>query len=85
MGASTTMQGSRSRAADAVSPKSGRFVTSSIATGLPHTADPAVQAGIECVKQWLVFWQNSDEFVRKRVRRAWKLDLEQLANKSSRR
>ena len=37
----------------------------SIAIGLPHNADPAVQAGIECVKRWLVFWQNSDYYVRR--------------------
>ena len=63
-----TMQGISSRAADAVCPKSCRCVTSSIAIGLPKIADPAVQAGIECVKQWLVFWQNSDENVRTRPR-----------------
>ena len=47
----STVQGIRSPAADAVCPKSGRFVTSSIAIGLLCTADVAVQAGIECVKQ----------------------------------
>ena len=67
------MQGGRSRAADAVFPKSGRCVTSCIAIGLLHNADPAVQVGIECIKQWLVFWQSADEFVRRRVRRAWRL------------
>ena len=53
--APSTMQGIRTRAAGAVCPKSGRCVTSSIAIGLLHNADPAVQTGIECVKQWLVF------------------------------
>ena len=48
----------RSRAADAVCPMSGRCVTSSITVGLPHIADPAVQAGIECIKQWLVVWSG---------------------------
>ena len=44
-----------------------------------------VSAGkIECIKRWLVFWHNSDEFVRRRVRRAWKLSLEQLRDGSSR-
>ena len=59
-------------------------VTSSIAIGLPHNADPAVQAEIECVKQWLVFWHNDGEFVRTRVRRAWRLSLQQLRDGSSR-
>ena len=78
------MQGTRSRAADAVCPKSGRRVTSRIAIGLPYNADHAVQAETECVKQWLVFWQNSDEYVRTRVRSAWRLSLEQLPDGSSR-
>ena len=58
-------------------------VTSSIAIGLLHNADPAVQAGIECVKQWLVFWQNS-EYVRTRVRRGRRLSFEVLRDGSSR-
>ena len=78
-----TMQGIRSRAADAVCPKSGRCVTSSIAIGLSQNADPAVQAGMECVKQRLAFWHDADEFVRTRVRRAWRLSLEQLRDGSS--
>ena len=81
--APSTVQGIRSRAADAVCPKSGRCV-SSIAIGLPHKADPAVQARFECVKQWLVFWHHADEFARTRVRRAWRLSLEQLRDGSSR-
>ena len=52
--ASSTVQRIRSHAADDV--------------WLLHNADPAVQAGIECVKQWLVIWHNADEFVRTRVR-----------------
>ena len=82
--APSTMQGIRSRAAEAVCPKSGWCVTSCIAIGLPHNADPAVQGGIECVKRWLVFWHDADEFVRMRVRRAWKLSLGQLRDGSSR-
>ena len=62
--APSTMQGVRSRAADASRPV------------LPFVC--LMQAGIECVKQWLVFWQNSDECVRTGVRRAWRLSLEQL-------
>ena len=78
----STMHDIRSRAVDAVCPKSSRCVTSSIAIGLRHNA--AVQAGIECVKQWLVFWHSADEFVRTHVRRAWKLSLEQLRDGRSR-
>ena len=81
--APSTMHGIRSRAVDAVCPKSGRYITSSIAIVLPHSADPAVQAGIECIKR-VCFWHNSDEFVRTRVRRAWRLSLEQLRDGSSR-
>ena len=43
-----------------------------------------MQAGVECVKQWLVFWHHADEFARTRVRRAWRLSLEQLRDESSR-
>ena len=82
--APSTMQGTRSRAADAVCLKTGRCVTSGIALVLPHIADPAVQAGVEPIKQWLVIWQNADEFVRTRVRRGWRLSLEQLRDVSSR-
>ena len=77
------MQCVRSRAAGAVRPKSGRFVTSSIAIGLTYNADPAVQAGIKCVKHSLVFWHVAGEFVRTRVRRAW-TSLQQLCDGSSR-
>ena len=81
--APSTIQGIRTRAEDAVCPESGRCEnTSSIAIGLPYNADPVVQAGIEGVKQWLVFWQNSDEYVRTRVRRAWRLSPEQLRDGS---
>ena len=68
--APSTMQGIRSRAADAMCPKSGRCVASNVGW-------PAVQARIECVKQWLVSWHSADEFVRTRVPRAWRLSLEQ--------
>ena len=60
------MQGIRSRAADAVCPKSGGCVTSSVAIGLPLYAALPCRQGIECVKQWLVFWQNFDEYLRTR-------------------
>ena len=79
--APSTVQGIRSRAADAVCPKAGRCVTSGIAIGLPHKADPA---GTECIKQWLVIWHNSDEYQRTRVCIAWKLSLKQLRDGSSR-
>ena len=82
--APSTMQGIRSRAADAMCPKFGGCVTPGIAIGLPHNADPAVQARIECVKQWLVFWHNADEFVRTRACGALRLSLEQLRDRSSR-
>ena len=36
------------------------------------------------IEQWLVIWQNTDEFVRTRVRRGWRLSLEQLRDVSSR-
>ena len=49
----------------------------------PTNADPAVLAEIECVKQWLVFWQTYDEFARTLVRRSWRLSLEQLREFSS--
>ena len=68
-------QGTRSRAADAICPKSCRCVTSSNAAGLPHNADPAVQVGIQRVKQWLVIWNENQ---RTRVPKAWRVSLEQL-------
>ena len=54
--------GIRSRAAHAPRPKSGRCVTSSILLGVPRNADVGVLAAIECVKQWLGIWKNSDEY-----------------------
>ena len=51
--APSTMQDIRSRAADAVCPRSGRCVTSSIAVGLPHDADPAVKAGLNMLNSGL--------------------------------
>ena len=59
-------------------------VTSSIEIGLLHNADPAVQAGIECIKQWIVIWHSSGEYQRTRVRGAWRLGLEQPRDGSSR-
>ena len=81
--APATMQGIRSCAADAVCFKFGGCVASSIAIGLFHSANLAGQAGIECIKQWLVFWHTSDTFFRALVRRAWRLSLEQLRDGSS--
>ena len=81
--APSSMQCVRSRAAGAVRSKSGRCVTSSIAIGLTYNADRAVEAGIKCAKQSLVFWHVAGEFVRTRVRRAW-TSLEQLCDGSSR-
>ena len=81
--AHSTMQGIGSRAADAVCPKSGGCVTASIAIGLPHNADVAVQAGIECVKQSLVFLHNANEFVRMRVRRSLEVGASSLLRDGS--
>ena len=80
--APSSVRGIRSRAADAVCPKHGGCVSSSIAISLLNNADPAVQAGIECVKQWSVHWQTLMN--RTRVRRTWKLSLEQLRDGMSR-
>ena len=70
--APSTVQGIRSRAADAVC----------TAIGLPHNADPAVQARFECVKQWL--GTVLTKLPARAVRRAWRLSLEQLRDGSSR-
>ena len=51
------------------------------ANALPHNADPVCMLGLSASNSGWVLWHNSDEFLRMRVRRAWRLS--QLRDGSS--